>query len=157
MKKIIIYIAFICLIFAMTSCVVDETKKASNEKSIEIIRCFDEKDAEGLKALFCEEVRISHNLDEEIQLAFDLYEGTSETYKFNYAGGTAGGWDNGECIDEHITPRVENLKTSSGKVYRIPYHEYLIYKKNPRCVGITYIRIFDESTGEMVQIGEHVY
>ena len=75
MKKIIIYIAFICLIFAMTSCVVDETKKASNEKSIEIIRCFDEKDAEGLKALFCEEVRISHNLDEEIQFAFDLYEG----------------------------------------------------------------------------------
>ncbi len=143
-------------VFFMTSCgMVDENKQASNEKSEEIIRCFDENDIEGLKQLFCQNSQANYNLDEEIKAAFDLYEGTSESYNLHY-GGSAGSWRNGECKDEHITPQIRNLKTDSENIYLICYHEYLIYKEE-QCVGITYIRIFDESTGEMVQIGEHVY
>ena len=147
-------------IFILTGCNNDikliDSKQSSNDKSKEIVRCFDEKDIEGLKNLFCEEVINSHNLDEEIQQAFDFYEGKSVSYDLYY-GGSSGGWDNGVCVDEHITPQIKNLKTDNDKIYRIPYHEYVIYKQNPKCVGITYIRIFDESSDDMVQIGEHVY
>ena len=160
MKRMSLFSILISVVCILPGCGFNnkptESQKISDEKSIEIVRCFDEKDVNGLKSLFCDKVQTTYNLDDEIQTAFDFYEGKSESYDLNY-GGTAGGWDDGECIDEHISPKIENLKTSAGNTYRIPYHEYVIYKENPKCVGITYIRIYNETTKEMVQIGEYVY
>lgn len=159
MKKIFLIALIIFLILTLTSCnlnISDKTKQISNDKSKEIIRCFDEKDIDGLKNMFCNEIINSHDLDTEIQRAFNMYSGTSVSYNLFY-GGNAGTWDHGTCVDEHITPQIRDLKTSNDKMYRIVRHEYLIYKENENCIGITYMRIFDESTDEMIEIGDYVY
>ncbi len=157
MKNIYILICIILSFCMFTGCdIVDETKLASNEKSVEIIRCFDEHDINGLKQLFCHNSQARCNLDAQIEYALEFYDGTSDSYELHY-GGAAGGWDNGECIDKHITPQIRNVRTNSENVFRIVYHEYVIYKADEKCVGITYMRIFNESTNQMVQIGEYVY
>ena len=118
MKKVWFIFLIIIIMLQCTGCVTDKSKQASNLKSKEIIRCFDEKDVDGLKELFCQNSHDNYNLDEEIQNAMDFYEGKSMSYNLKY-GGVAGGYDNGVCVDEHITPEIRDIKTSDGKIYNI--------------------------------------
>lgn len=159
MKKTIILIMLLIFISLLTGCmfVKDKTKSESYDKSVEILRCFDEKDTEALKKLFCQHIQNDSNIGKEIEEAFALYDGKAVSFKFNYSGGVSGSWRDGRAVDEHISPNVEEIITDSDNVYLICYHEYLTYVKDEKCVGITYIRIFNEETDEMVQIGEYVY
>lgn len=130
-----------------------EPEKTNAELVLQYIQ---EKNTDAIYDMLCKRLKKQPNVRKRIEETFDFYEGKSVSYDLYY-GESSGGWDNGVCVDEHITPQIKNLKTDNDKIYRIPYHEYVIYKENPKCVGITYIRIFDESSDDMVQIGEHVY
>ena len=134
----------------------DKTKSACYDKSVEILRCFDEKDVEGLKSFFCQYSQESPNISKEIEDAFDFYKGKSVSFKFAYNGGVAGSWRDGKAIDEHIEPELEDITTDLGQVYRIYYLEYITYVKDEKCVGITYMLIFDENTDEKIQIGKYI-
>lgn len=157
--KIILLITLLIFINSLAGCMIvkDNDKNESYNKCLEILHCFDEKDAEALKRLFCQRIQDDSNIDKEIEEAYTLYNGKSKSFKFNFCGGISGSWRNGKAIDEHISPNIEKIKTDSDDVYLICYHEYLTYVKDETCVGITYIRIFNEKTDEMIQIGEHVY
>ncbi len=158
MKFLKILIASL-LFFSLTSCIFvnDKTKSESYDKSVEVLRCFNEKDAEGLKELFCPYTRNNDNIDAEIEAAFDFYKGESISFKFAYNGGVAGSMVNGKAVDKHIEPEIENILTDLDNTYRIYYHEYLTYEEDEKCVGITYMIIFDENSDKMAQIGEYVY
>ena len=159
MKKLLTIILFLIITLTVSGCmfIKDKTKSKAYDKSVEIIRCFDEEDAEGLKKLFCEHTQASSDIDKEIEEAFALYDGKSESFKFAYNGGVSGSWRDGKAVDEHISPNIEEITTDLDNVYLICYHEYLTYVKDEKCVGITYIRIFNEETDEMNQIGEYIY
>ena len=156
MRKLIIVFVTISLTLFCGCAVRTQDVTSGRELGKEVLRCFDEEDSEGLKALFCAEIQNTHNLDKEIAEAMNLYEGTMISCgKALVSGGEA--VDNGKLTDKHIGSSVDEIKTNQGKEYEIVTHSYLIYDKNPRCIGITYLKLFDESTGEMVQIGEYVY
>ena len=156
-KKFLIML--LIFIFSLTGCmfVKDNTKSESYDKSVEILRCFDEKDVEGLKKLFCQHTKKDTDIDSQIDEAFDFYKGKSLSFKFAYNGGVAGSWRDGKAVDEHIEPEIQDISTELGNTYRIYYHEYLTYEKDEKCVGVTHMIIFDENTDEMIQIGEYVY
>jgi len=153
---LVILLIFLCSLIGCMF-VKDKTKSESYDKSVEILRCFDEKDVEGLKKLFCQYTRKDLDIDAEIKKAFDFYKGKSVSFKFAYNGGIAGSWRDGKAIDEHIEPEIQDISTELGNIYRIYYHEYLTYEKDEKCVGVTYMIIFDENTDEMIRIGEFVY
>ena len=156
MRKLIIVFVTISLTLFCGCAVRTQDVTSGRELGKEVLRCFDEEDSEGLKALFCAEIQNTHNLDKEIAEAMNLYEGTMISCgQALVSGGEA--VDNGKLTDKHIGCSVDEIKTNQGKEYEIVTHSYLIYDKNPRCIGITYLKLFDESTGEMVQIGEYVY
>lgn len=155
MKRMSLFSILISVVCILPGCGFNnkptESQKTSDEKSIEIVRCFDEKDVNGLKSLFCDKVQTTYNLDDEIQTAFDFYEGKSESYDLNY-GGTAGGWEDGECIDEHITPSIKNIRTTSEKEYSIFYTEYTICDYDKKKIGIIYLSLFDENDIPLARI-----
>lgn len=152
MRKILSTLLLILICISFSSCSgANNARKVSNEKSEEIVRCFDEKDIEGLKSLFCLNSQNNYNLDKEIEKAFSLYNGKSISYNLSY-GGTAGGWDDGERIDEHITPSIRDIETSNGNIYNIYYTEYTIYKADSGRVGIIYMSLFDSEDNTLARI-----
>ena len=130
-------------------------KNSSSLKHIsdEIVRCFDEKDAEGLKSMFCQNSIDYYDIDSEIQNAFDLYEGESVSYKIYSNGGWSGGYDNGICVDKHSTPEIKYIKTNCGKKYTIGFCTYEIYESDAGRVGIGVIGLQDEEGNEIAVIG----
>jgi len=134
----------------------DKTKSACYDKSVEILRCFDEKDAEGLKSLFCRHSQENPNIYKEIEGAFDFYKGKSVSFEFKYRGGVAGSWRDGKAVDEHVNPKIENIITDEEKIFHIVYEDYLIYSADKKNVGITFMLLYDEENGGMVQIGKYI-
>ena len=158
MKKIRIIILLLIILSSFTGCmfVKDKTKSESYDKSIEILRCFDEKDTEGLRSFFCQHSQDTDSINDEIEAAFEFYEGKSVSFEFAYNGGVAGKWRDGKAVDEHITPEIRSIVTDTDNKYLIFYHEYLTYTADEKCVGVTYMLIFNEETDEKLQIGDFV-
>ncbi len=129
--------------------------KYGRKQVTEILRCFDERDIAGLKAMFCEKVASTHDLDKEITEAMNLYNGKSVSHDKIQVGGGDTGY-HGVITDNHIRYTIKNIKTDSGSLYTIGTHSYIIYEKDPSCIGITYLNFVIKETGEMIEIGEYV-
>ena len=141
----------------LTGCVkgyVNQGKYAMNQAA-EILRCFDEKDVSSLKAMFCEKVASTHDLDKEITDAMNLYNGKCVSHdKVQFGGGDTG--YHGVITDSHIWYSINNIETDSGYVYKIATHSYIVYRDDPSCVGITYLDFTIRETDEVIEIGENV-
>ena len=122
-------------------------------QTAEIIRCFNQKDVEGLKKLFCLNSQEYYDLDSEIQNAFEYYEGTSESYILYNSSSAGGGMDNGEWVDKHFRPDIKNIKTDAGKQYTIGFSTYSIYKYDTGKVGIGILALYDENDNTLAVIG----
>lgn len=120
-----------------------------------VLRCFEEKNAEDLKPLFCSYIADNHDLDEEIQAAFDAFEGkiTDKGY-WSGVGEVGAQMEDGKLVKQRIAPYLENILTDAGGKYTIRFNEYLIYSEYPELVGVTRISIiFGDETftiGEII-------
>ncbi len=127
--------------------------KYLDELSAEIVRCFDEKDVEGLKALFCtNEKNGNPELVSEIEYAFSLYEGKSQSFYVTEKS-WAGGRRNGEYDDKHFTPEIKEIITDTGRTYSIGYLLYTVYDYDSSKIGINAIGLKDETGEEIAEIG----
>jgi len=103
--------------------------------------------------MFCKTIADSHDLDEEIQKAFNVIDGKIISYDEPY-GNTGGGTIKyGERIDQSFLGNIKNIKTDTNKIYFIYFNSYNINKNNLNLVGVTEIRIFDENVEILAKIG----
>jgi hypothetical protein len=113
-----------------------------------------EKDVTTLKEMFCPYININHNLEDEIEKAFEFFDGEivsdGDKHFLEEAGGTT---ENGKTITSRIQPEIRHIKTDSEKEYEIVFNEYLINGDNPDYIGITRITITNED-GVKYMIGE---
>lgn len=153
-KYFMIMICFVLFVFTGCEDLDKHNPNANNEKiGTEIIRCFKEKDTEGLKSMFCSKISNSHDLDSEISAAMDFMEGEIESYEISAGTGWSYDVDSGEWTRESIKPHI-NIETSVGKKYRVPYGYVLINRDNPDHEGMFFMKIIDtESEEERVEIG----
>lgn len=141
MRKLIIVFVTISLTLFCGCAVRTQDVTSGRELGKEVLRCFDEEDSEGLKALFCEEIQNTHNLDEDIKNAMDIYQGKTISYKI--IGGTGGETvENGKIVlkDENI--QIGEIKTDTGNEYVIVIYSYVINEEYPNRIGISAIDIF---------------
>ena len=102
----------------------EEDNKYLDELGAEIVRCFDEKDVEGLKALFCSDEKNGNpELVSEIKYAFSIYEGKSQSF-YVTSKSAAGNYTD----DKHFTPHIR-ITTCEGKEYTISFLLYTIYQR----------------------------
>jgi hypothetical protein len=153
----------VCAIFSMailSSCGKSNKYMSNLDKDAQYVRglgdqimqSFDERDAETLKSLFCTGSKNYYDLDAEIQNAFSLYEGHSESYVVTGVdwGGTR---SNGEYVNKHFTPQIKRIKTDKGKNYSIGFCVYSNYIYDENMVGIGVIALRDDSGTEIAGIG----
>ena len=121
-----------------------ETSVTPNELSENVFETFLNKDIEGLKKMFNEEVKESLDLDELIQGSFDFIDG--EIVSYDEPSAHIGGQSvrEGELVKEYISCEIENVVTDTGKVYSIHFSYYTVSKDNYREVGINYFNVIDE-------------
>lgn len=157
MKKLIPIFLALLLILSISSCksgYINQSTESRNQ-AVEILRCLDEEDVEGLKSMFCERVASTHDLDEEITAAMEFYQGKSTSFPDLSIGG--GYWTvDGAYEDNHLSYSMRDISTDAEIQYDIYTSTYLIYKDDPTCVGMTYLDIYDTLTDEKVEIGEFV-
>ena len=160
MKRVIcIMLVFAFSSFLFTGC---KTKKNSAgaiaRKQAEIIlECLKTGEKEELKALFCERVKNTHNLDKEIQEAIDFIDGEI-VEDGKWIGMSEGGKsvDEGVVVKLDIHPSIIDLKTDNQNTYSIFFDTYLVYNDKKENVGITYIIISDEKDNQIL-IGEVIH
>ena len=160
MKRLIcIMLVFAFSSFLFTGC---KTKKNSAgeiaRKQAEIIlECLKTGEKEELKALFCESVKNTHNLDKEIQEAIDFVDGEI-VEDGKWIGMSEGGKsvDEGVVVKLDIHPSIIDLKTDNQNTYSIFFDTYLVYNDKKENVGMTYIIISDEKDNQIL-IGEVIH
>lgn len=160
MKRLIcIMLVFAFSSFLFTGC---KTKKNSAgaiaRKQAEIIlECLKTGEKEELKALFCERVKNTHNLDKEIQEAIDFVDGEI-VEDGKWIGMSEGGKsvDEGVVVKLDIHPSIIDLKTDNQNTYSIFFDTYLVYNDKKENVGMTYIIISDEKDNQIL-IGEVIH
>ncbi len=129
-------VAFLCFSSCGTPKIFDKTFEKLDPDNLyvenmsqEIVRCFDEKDAESLKELFSFDIQDEYDLDSQIEYAFSLYNGKYQSYyvtKKRWAGTII----DGTFYDKYFTPRIKNIVTDEGMTYYIYYLTYYIYERD---------------------------
>lgn len=132
-----------------------EDEQTREEKSLEICEtvstALKEQDIPALKALFCDRVQSTHDLDTELQELFAFFEGNIVSY-----GEIDAGLNNGRLHSAsnlmHVN-HIEDVRTDSGKMYTLYIRHYLNWKDdsnaNADLIGIHDIRVvpIQEETG----------
>lgn len=156
MRKLIIVFVTISLTLFCGCAVRTQDVTSGRELGKEVLRCFDEEDSEGLKALFCEEIQNTHNLDREIAEAMKLFDGEIVSYDktFNVAEGET--IIDGQVIDKNIAPYITQIKTSTGQKLEVSCFAYIVCDKYPKRVGLTRVTLFFENE-QTYTIGEVIY
>lgn len=121
--------------------------------SAEIIRCFNEKDSEDLKSLFCTNTQNYYNIDREILTTFSFYNGISESYSVKNASRMGDGYKDGKMYVEHFSPKITNIVTDTGNIYSIGFTAYSVYDYDPGWVGIGVIALYDSEENVIAVIG----
>ncbi|MCL2633694.1 MAG: DUF5104 domain-containing protein [Oscillospiraceae bacterium] len=106
MKRIILIL--IVLVIGFNGCsnyisVDNEGKKSSTK----LLNYLNDRDFDGLKSMFCETIQSLDDFDEQIQNAFDFFEGSITSFYsikgINHCSGGSKRYD-GEYTDVHISP-----------------------------------------------------
>ena len=155
MRKIIHLLLVLSLCF-LVGCSTDAInyETIGTDMSNKILRCLDENDAESLKALFCEEMQNNIDLAEQIETAFNFFDGEVVSYD-NISVGSGESVDSGVLTDSHIIPVINGIKTDSEKTYKITFLSYITLAQREQYEGINYI-IIREENGDYIMIGEYM-
>ncbi len=159
-NALIITVAFLCFSSCGTTQIFDETFEKLDQDNLyvenmsqEIVRCFDEKDAESLKELFSSNIQNEYDLVSQIEYAFNLYNGKSQSYYV-----TEKSWDgiisDGIYYDKHFTPKIKDIVTDEGMTYSIYYLTYYIYEGDEDQIGITALGLMSDSQTELARVGK---
>ncbi len=145
--------------FVLSSCISDTPKETALNSATTILNALKTGETEELKNLFCEEIKDTHDLDEEILSAIEFIDGNiieDGTWYGMSSGGTS--IRDGQIVRQTIHPGMQDIKTDTGKIYRITFVSYLVTDDNKH-IGMTNIVIYDETNDDidsdnMVFIGE---
>ncbi|MBD5145605.1 MAG: DUF5104 domain-containing protein [Ruminococcus sp.] len=155
-KAIVILLITSVIICGCTNNSIESPSQIARQYADDILYCFDNNDISKLKALFCESIANSHDLDTEIQEAFEFFNGKIVS-KGKSIGMSEGGVlkENGKISKQTVHPNLLNIVTDNGSEYSIYFCAYLVYENHDENIGITYINIFN-SENEKISIGADI-
>ena len=132
----------------------DETVEKSTIYADAILSALKTGETMNLSNMFCEKVKPSHNINEEIAEAIEFIDGEIvDDGELSGVSESGSSWRNGEKIESYINPRIKQIETNSGKKYNISFFAYIIYENDLSYIGITRITIRAEND-DVYMIGE---
>ncbi|MCH5276187.1 MAG: DUF5104 domain-containing protein, partial [Lachnospiraceae bacterium] len=93
--------------------------KAAHDMAEEVMGYLKSKDAEALKAMFCDELKASDDFDKKIDEVMNLLDGEIISYR-----NVSGSGEHGATWDE-IKPQLDYVETDTGKCYSLFMSVYI--------------------------------
>lgn len=155
MKKNLICVLIIT-IFILSSCggrYEIKNSRHSDEISEIIISCFDDKDVDKMKDIFCSYVQDMDNLEDEIEDAFDEVEGKVISYNSVYYG-SDGSIRDGKWKIKRDQTEIREIETDKGEEFIIKFSEYIIYDEDKDKEGVYFIQLRDKDYNVLCTIGD---
>ena len=167
MKKVIRYLLLIIAFLSFSSC---NSKDDYDPKDIDandrpfaietmqkIITALDEKDSEALAALFSEDARENYDIDEQIEKAFEYYNGKSVTSveDVDSCGNASTHIKDGLYKNKSIRFKLYNMETDAGQSYTLDVIYVLVDEDNPSRIGLSkiYFKDPEDNVGFELAIG----
>lgn len=119
---------------------------------LEILRCFDKKDTDSLKELFCFYIENTHDLDSEIKEAFTAVDDIAAYQHFSIGGEEH--VRKGKVVYSNLSSTIP-VKTSSDEKFDICF-VYMQECKNENRIGLERIAIYDDDNNLICTIGENI-
>lgn len=154
--KMIYVIWFMIICGLMVGCrpfndIIEDLENSSSAEGskmgLEIIRCINEKDSDGLKEMFCEHIKSSNDIDCEIENMFDVMDKPIINHDPILIGGEKITHD-GEIKKDFIAAGVSNVcLDGDNAVYYISFNALTVADSND-LVGVSYIGLYDSNVTE---------
>lgn len=126
--------------------------KASKETIKQIVDHLSNDDTEGLKGMFCEKIKISDSLDDELNQAMEFFEGKIDSYD-DLTTPNREKIEDGRQVEVRISPSI-NVTTTTGQTYEIRLNSCLVNVEDEEKVGISEIHM-KRSDGKEINIGNY--
>lgn len=146
------------IVISLSSCQAIEKKLFPYAGTAEKMRdsvmdCFTDQNVEVLKDLFCDEIKNTHDLDEEIQAAFEFIQGNIVSYDLSMYGPSGEEVRDGKVVLKDRSINVDKIITDLDNEYKIAFNYYLVNEEHKDMVGITFITVTDKKSTESISIG----
>ena len=155
MKKVVLFFTIISLFFnaiGFSGCVGgDSDLQIARNVAQDIMDCFINKDEEALYSLLSPNAQNFHLTREQIQEAFEFIDGEIISYDLpTTTGGGGHSKENGVITAKNMTPRIRNIVTNSGDIYKICFDYRLILESDRNSEGLDdiIIRLMESEYGE---------
>ena len=114
-------------------------RKSKLEISQQVLKCFDEKNADALKSLFCERTQNLTDIDEQIRSGLALISGKTTSFDEHILGlGYEGSHtSNGRITELERSWDIGAIETDENQKFEISVDMYNIYEKDTTREGIT--------------------
>ena len=121
-----------------------------------VLGAIQSEDREQLKALFCDEISATHDLDAELVDFYNFVDGRFVYFTDYHAElHGAGERKEGVYVKYFIDSHIRAAKTDTGSKYEITFYANLICDDEPDKIGLEYIVIAD-SEGEELWVGDYI-
>jgi len=136
-KKSIAILLSLTLLASLASCGNLHPANKAKREAVGIFESIKNQDIKKLNALFTEDVRDTHDLDEEWEEFFDSIDGDIVSYGSISSGGEGASYDYGIVTYSHVVIYINDVKTDTGMVYEyITYNVTCVDKKHPEREGV---------------------
>jgi hypothetical protein len=126
-------------------------EKANLQMSKEVLNCFSDNDAQGLKSLLCLKTQGLADIDEQISAGFDFFKGKVISFDEKDMSGYEGeSIDYGETTFLERAWSINNIKTDADETYKIHIRDYYICENDKAREGISQITITSSTEQELV-------
>lgn len=148
-----IIICYLITLLLFTSCSVPTSStshRTAKEQCDEIVRCFNEKDTDALKSMFCNTVVLSKSTDieQQIENVYILFDNEKIVSYEIISGSESRSEDKGEVTKLEIYPIIRPAILSNDDEYEIYFYSYIVDKENCNNEGISEITICDKNDNE---------
>lgn len=151
--KTMISILFSVTLFVLSGCINTQNNHTivyhnsiAKENTLAVLEAVLNKDASTIVELFCPYVKENYpDLKERVSEWMNCIDGEIISYDEPTWSLRIGETTNKQgIILQTISGRAKNVKTSTGRIYRVGYAGYSAYQEKPEYVGITNLVIFAE-------------
>lgn len=132
----------------------EKSYEAENRETVtEIIRCFDEKDVDGLENMFAKEEQDGY-LRRQIQSAYEIYDSKSVASDGYIDHGMLKNIKtHGKYTYKEVAADMSCVRLENGREFNIGFVRCVIDKEKPDEEGITRIFLTDSQYGNMAMLG----
>lgn len=126
----------------------------NEEKLKEILECFDNKDADRLKAMFSKSIQQEYDLDSQIEKAFEIYGEESVSYGSFFDWGASRATEYGEYVRKNVAAEMESIKTTERDIFNIYFSQNIVNDENPNELGVKRVTLCAKNGAKLAIIGD---